>query len=223
MKQKIYRGTQYDKGINGQHLLIVGHQIHATADELEKYTNMLDWDIHFIHDFCDQNNDLMGDVARGFKNTEGKEWDDNRKKNTHLKFARTILGDDYLSSDATSFKLFWKRIAFCNFLQVPDVDLGGGKVGKDKTYRYDAAKLTFKEYLYELQPQPNIIIVWGMNCYPYVVSMAKEIIDDRRCVLEFDKLEPIEVVGINHPSQASYARNRKLLALANLFPITDKY
>lgn len=219
-KKKIYKGLQYQRGINSKHVLIVGHQIHATAEELAKYINISDWDTQFIHDYCEQNNDLMGDVVRGFKNIEGKAWDDNRKKNSHLKFARTILGNNQISGNELIFKFLWERVAFCNFLQVPDIDLGAN-LGKDKTYRYEMAKKAFKEYMYELVPQPDKIIVWGKNAYPYIASMAENIIDDRYCILKLDSLNPIEVIRINHPSLAGYEFNRRLLERINLFPIKE--
>ena len=216
MKQKIFKGELYEQGINGQHVLIVGHQIHASNDEVLKYLHMTNWDQQFIKDFSNQNNAQMKEVINGFICDNGEKWRSSDRR-SHLKFARTLLGRDF-NPNNSSWGIFWNSLAFCNYLQVPDIDLKN-RSGKDKEFRYKEAQIAFREYLYELRPQPDIIIVWGVNVYPHIESMASTIIDSRHCILSLTKLNPINIVCINHPCQAGYDKNRKLLEPVKLYPV----
>ena len=151
--QKLYIGEYYQDEnkrhtcLFGKKLMVVGHQKHATPEERSKYNS--------IDDF----NYPLEDVKSIEALTDGtwESWDPSDRK-SYLQFGRMLTGDTRLSMDGMVD--LWKSIAFCNYLQVPDINLAD-RQGRDEDYLYEMAKPIFLDKLLEAQPEK--VIVWGVD------------------------------------------------------------
>lgn len=150
--QKLYIGEFYNTGpkhpcLFGKKLLVVGHQKHATTEERRKYAS--------IDDFTYEYEDVEAIMA--LLNGQWRQWDPRARK-SYLQFGRMMIGDKSLTIDVMVD--FWKSIAFCNYLQVPDFNLPN-RQGNDAYFLYEHSKHIFKNKL--LEAQPDKVLVWGID------------------------------------------------------------
>ncbi len=209
-KLELYVGSMSrEEGINGKRVLVVGHQPHVNDTEIAEYKDDSDWESKFIEKNINQNKELIQEVTLGFKGTNGSPWR-GRDHISYLKFSRLMTGDYGLQKEDDRFKAFWERIAFCNFLQVPDLNLPG-RSGKDKDEYYQKGKAALKEYIKEFEP--DVIIVWGKHAYPHVITVYDEhrVINGHHCILNRPDMKEknIDVIQIVHPCVTGYDTARR--------------
>lgn len=185
VKQKLYIGSNYSKGINGKKLLVVGHQKHATKEERKKYNDTKEYLNENENE--DELKELINGVCMKWETGDRKCW---------LQFGRMLTGNISLKLDSIEASELWKSIAFCNYLQIPDYNLES-RQGKDKESLYIYSESIFKEYLEE--SKPDKIIVWGIP-YPYIAKLGIKI-NDNRCKIVLSNGIEADVLRINHPSR----------------------
>ena len=186
VKQKRVIGSNYATGIYGKKLLVVGHQKHATPEERERFKNNPSLEYTYDEDNIKMLEELCsGDCMKWFP-TDRKSW---------LQFGKMLSGNlDFALGGKQSHDL-WNSIAFCNYLQIPDLNLEA-RQGKDKEELYIFSETIFKEYLDRIEPDK--IIVWGKHAYPYVAKLGERI-NDRYCKITLSSRNSIDVFRINHP------------------------
>ena len=207
IKQKLYKGSLYDQqGYRGKRILIVGHQKHASNSDKIKYdNNPSNYD-------CDNDNCEM---IQSLINGDWKQWltEDPYSVKSLKQFGRMLSGNRYLELGSEESNLLWSSIAFCNYLQVPDLNLNE-RQGKDEEALYLHSEKVFIDYLEESHPER--IIVWGVHAYPYVAKLADQI-DGRRCRIRLNSGEFANVLRINHPCRIGKGGYKAAITLIDDF------
>ena len=203
IKQELYQGELYKKGINGKKVLVVGHQ--CASDSKNDVTLDTDWANKYS--YTQDNIELMNAVLRGGYPKEKGHRDPNM---AYKKFARLLSRNHQLELSSEESKNMWKSLAFCNYLQVPSYNFNGETViGKDRPEYHEQALPIFQEYLYDIEPA--VVIVWGSYTYPYITRLGSRI-TDYHSVVTLPSGWKIDVVKIRHPSRIKYAEAEKVLS-----------
>lgn len=180
IRQKLFIGQNYLKGINNKKLLVVGHQKHATPDERIKFKGS-DWrDYPNDNDNIEMLNELINGSCMKWGSKDRKSW---------LQFGKMLSGDLGFSLNPQQSAELFNSIAFCNYLQVPDFALER-RQGPDKNEIYEYSKSVFVEYLNDIKPDK--IIVWGKFAFEYISKL--DTFDKNQC-----KIGDSDVLKINHP------------------------
>lgn len=186
VKQKLFVGSNYENGVYGKKLMVVGHQKHATPEECERFKANPSLEYTYDNDNVEMLESLCSRGCMKWKASDRKSW---------LQFGRMLSGDlSFMLGEKQSAEL-WNSIAFCNYLQIPDYNLAA-RQGKDKEELYVYSEIIFEEYLEEIEPDK--IIVWGIHAYPYIAKLGRKI-DDRHCKITMPSGHRIDVLRINHP------------------------
>ncbi len=186
VKQELFKGDFYDEGIHGKKLLVVGHQKHATEEER----------IHYkcnprAYNISTDNIEMMKELVTG---TCMNTWTP-RDRKSWLQFGKMLSGNNSFNLGTDESSKLLNSIAFCNYIQIPDIALEKRK-GKDAEDLYIFSEKIFKEYLEEFKPDK--IIVWGIHAYQYVKKLGNSI-DERHCIINLPSYGKIDVLMINHP------------------------
>ena len=188
MKQKLYIGRKYNNGYDNKKIMIVGHQQHASEEEILRYRNNPELEFEYENNFNDLMQELIDGRCMNWDTTDRRSW---------LIFGRILTGDRTFSLGTEKSASLWESISFCNFLQIPDYNLVD-RQGKDREEYYLQALTIFKEYLEEAKP--NKVIVWGNYSFPYISSIGTPI-DNDKCLITLASGEVVEVLKIPHPSR----------------------
>lgn len=203
VKQELYQGKLYKKGINGKKVLVVGHQ--CASDSKNDFSHDPDWANKYS--YTQDNIELMNAILGGGYPKEKGHRDPNM---AYKKFARLLSRNHQLELSSEESKNIWKSLAFCNYLQVPSFNFNGDTVmGKDRPEYYEQALPIFQEYLYDIEPA--VVIVWGSYTYPYITRLGSRI-TDYHSVVTLPSGWKIDVVKIRHPSRIKYAEAEKVLS-----------
>lgn len=186
VKQKLFVGANYNIGVYGKKLLVVGHQKHATENDRIKYI------INPIREYAEDNDNI--EMMEAYCSGDCMKWP-SRDRKSWLQFGRMLSGDIAFQLGTKQCRDLLNSLAFCNYLQVPDFNLEA-RQGKDKEDLYIYSETIFNEYLDEVKPER--IIVWGKHAYPYIAKLGKQI-DDRHCIITMPSGLVIDVLRINHP------------------------
>ena len=142
VRQKLFVGSNYVDGLFGKKILVVGHQKHATIEEIEKSKN----DSTYQYTSTDENVEMLKELCNGtcmnWESYDRKSW---------LQFGKLLSGDLTFALGTKDSSDLWQSIAFCNYLQVPDFNLDA-RHGKDEEEYYHYSEGVFQEYLEECKP-----------------------------------------------------------------------
>ena len=188
VRQELFVGSNYANGLFGKKVLVVGHQKHATKEEIEKYRNNSTLEYTYNKDNVEMLKQLCNGTCMKWEPYDRKSW---------LQFGKMLSGNRAFMLGTKESSDLWESIAFCNYLQIPDFNLEA-RQGKDKESLYVYSKKVFNEYLEEIEP--DRIIVWGKYAYPYVSELGEKI-DDRHCIITLPSGKSAYAFKINHPSR----------------------
>ena len=207
VKQELFVGDFYDKGIHGRKVLVVGHQ--CAADNRSEITKDSDWANKYS--YTGDNKELMEAVLQGGYPQEDDHRDPNR---AYKMFARLLSRNHQLELSSEESKILWKSLAFCNYLQVPSYNFNGKTVmGKDRPEYYELSLPFFQEYLNDIEP--DVVIVWGSYTFPYICRLGERI-SDYHLVISLSSGKKVNVVRIRHPSRIKYMEAEKILSEVGL-------
>lgn len=209
VKQDLYVGEFYKKGINGKRILVVGHQL--VSEEENPMANEPNWADNY--EPRKDNIELIEQMIHGGYKREKDKRDGNRAFKI---FVRLLSRNHQLTLLSNESKNLWKSLAFCNYIQVPTYNFNGKTVtGKDRYEYYEDCLPIFKEYLDEIEP--DIVIVWGSVTFPYISRLGNRV-TDYHFVIYLPSGKNIDVVKICHPSilSAGYTNTEKILSEVGL-------
>ena len=198
IKQKLYKGPFYDQsGYRGKRILVVGHEKHATGPDRIKYNNAPE-----NYDCDNDNCEMIQSLIDG----TWEKWllEDPYSTKSLKQFGRMLSGNRFLEMGSEESNLLWSSIAFCNYLQVPDLNLKE-RQGKDEETLYRYSERIFQEYLEECDP--DRIIVWGVHAYPYIAQFGINN-DGTHCDIILASGKVAKVLRISHPSRVRGGYNK---------------
>lgn len=207
VKQELFKGRFYNKGINGKKVLVVGHQ--CAADNKCDIATDPNWAEKYS--YTGDNKELMETVLQGGYHKEDGQRDPNR---AYKMFARLLSRNNQLELSSDESKFLWNSLAFCNYLQVPSYNFNGKTVmGKDCPEYYEKSLPIFLEYLNDIEP--DIVIVWGSYTFPYICRLGNRI-TDYHLVVSLSSGKKVDVIKIRHPSRIKYTEAEKILSEVGL-------
>ena len=145
-----YVGEEYEKGINGKKILVVGASFYCNEKQCDHFNKCTNKESRLYNKNCT----AYQKISRFLEDSPEIEIDEGHR--AYKRFAKDMLNILGIESNDDYYETFWCKVAFTNYIQ--------NILPSWKTYSSYCSDVDIEalsEVIEDLKPMPDVIIVWG--------------------------------------------------------------